>query len=144
MQLCPALERKSWYCSAVRPISVVELVKVRSAQNRASLVLCPAFPSWVFTAVAPKLGLGSGSPTPPPSRSMQKNKLDLDTFSPRDLVSCGKQCRSDSHDYPQLSHLLARWPLNLSEIQFPDPVSYTHLTLPTTGIRCRSRWSPYH
>ena len=24
------------------------------------------------------------------------------------------------------------------------PVSYTHLTLPTTIIRCRSRWSPYH
>ena len=23
-------------------------------------------------------------------------------------------------------------------------VSYTHLTLPTTGIRCRYRWSPYH
>ena len=26
---------------------------------------------------------------------------------------------------------------------FP-PVSYTHLTLPTTSIECRSRWSPYH
>ena len=25
-----------------------------------------------------------------------------------------------------------------------DPVSYTHLTLPTTGSLCRSRWSPYH
>ena len=25
-----------------------------------------------------------------------------------------------------------------------DPVSYTHLTLPTTGIRCRSRWAPDH
>ena len=25
-----------------------------------------------------------------------------------------------------------------------DPVSYTHLTLPTTARRCRSRWSPYH
>ena len=25
-----------------------------------------------------------------------------------------------------------------------ESVSYTHLTLPTTGIRCRSRWSPYH
>ena len=25
-----------------------------------------------------------------------------------------------------------------------DPVSYTHLTLPTTCTRCRSRWSPYH
>ena len=24
------------------------------------------------------------------------------------------------------------------------PVSYTHLTLPTTARRCRSRWSPYH
>ena len=24
------------------------------------------------------------------------------------------------------------------------PVSYTHLTLPTTAIVCISRWSPYH
>ena len=24
------------------------------------------------------------------------------------------------------------------------PVSYTHLTLPTMRLRCRSRWSPYH
>ena len=23
-------------------------------------------------------------------------------------------------------------------------VSYTHLTLPTRSIKCRSRWSPYH
>ena len=26
----------------------------------------------------------------------------------------------------------------------PKAVSYTHLTLPTTARRCRSRWSPYH
>ena len=26
----------------------------------------------------------------------------------------------------------------------PESVSYTHLTLPTTRLRCRSRWSPYH
>ena len=25
-----------------------------------------------------------------------------------------------------------------------ESVSYTHLTLPTTLVRCRSRWSPYH
>ena len=25
-----------------------------------------------------------------------------------------------------------------------NPVSYTHLTLPTTPLMCRSRWSPYH
>ena len=24
------------------------------------------------------------------------------------------------------------------------PVSYTHLTLPTSKPKCRSRWSPYH
>ena len=26
----------------------------------------------------------------------------------------------------------------------PISVSYTHLTLPTTRLVCRSRWSPYH
>ena len=26
----------------------------------------------------------------------------------------------------------------------PNAVSYTHLTLPTIGMLCRSRWSPYH
>ena len=25
-----------------------------------------------------------------------------------------------------------------------QPVSYTHLTLPTKRSMCRSRWSPYH
>ena len=25
-----------------------------------------------------------------------------------------------------------------------QPVSYTHLTLPTIAAECRSRWSPYH
>ena len=25
-----------------------------------------------------------------------------------------------------------------------DSVSYTHLTLPTSCVQCRSRWSPYH
>ena len=27
---------------------------------------------------------------------------------------------------------------------YMDAVSYTHLTLPTRGSKCRSRWSPYH
>ena len=31
-----------------------------------------------------------------------------------------------------------------SGFHFPLPVSYTHLTLPTTLHECRSRWSPYH
>ena len=32
----------------------------------------------------------------------------------------------------------------LPHLLFISPVSYTHLTLPTTGHECRSRWSPYH
>ena len=31
-----------------------------------------------------------------------------------------------------------------SAAPFPEPVSYTHLTLPTILRSCRSRWSPYH
>ena len=34
--------------------------------------------------------------------------------------------------------------LDWSREQRLAPVSYTHLTLPTTARRCRSRWSPYH
>ena len=30
------------------------------------------------------------------------------------------------------------------ELGYAYPVSYTHLTLPTTRLVCRSRWSPYH
>ena len=36
---------------------------------------------------------------------------------------------------------------NLINYKFMDgkeTVSYTHLTLPTSSERCRSRWSPYH
>ena len=33
---------------------------------------------------------------------------------------------------------------NLLEGVRTEPVSYTHLTLPTTPVACRSRWSPYH
>ena len=37
--------------------------------------------------------------------------------------------------------------LNTLKKEVPEgliPVSYTHLTLPTTCNLCRSRWSPYH
>ena len=29
-------------------------------------------------------------------------------------------------------------------VENKSPVSYTHLTLPTNTVTCRSRWSPYH
>ena len=41
---------------------------------------------------------------------------------------------------PNGSHLL-----EAKSNRFPfEPVSYTHLTLPTSVLMCRSRWSPYH
>ena len=30
------------------------------------------------------------------------------------------------------------------EARLNEPVSYTHIKLPTTANECRSRWSPYH
>ena len=39
----------------------------------------------------------------------------------------------------------AIWQFNKEIIDHTfDPVSYTHLTLPTKSRECRSRWSPYH
>ena len=38
----------------------------------------------------------------------------------------------------------AKVPMDTSLSYDRDTVSYTHLTLPTTSRRCRSRWSPYH
>ena len=35
----------------------------------------------------------------------------------------------------------ARRPVTL---KYTESVSYTHLTLPTIHVECRSRWSPYH
>ena len=34
--------------------------------------------------------------------------------------------------------------LMLDSFDSINPVSYTHLTLPTIHYKCRSRWSPYH
>ena len=47
-----------------------------------------------------------------------------------------------------LQHYLERLGVEYELVQHPytetGPVSYTHLTLPTTCNLCRSRWSPYH
>ena len=49
----------------------------------------------------------------------------------------------------ELRDLLSDEPTSLRMYDDPRgrgimPVSYTHLTLPTTQQLCRSRWSPYH
>ena len=37
--------------------------------------------------------------------------------------------------------IAGNWKMNMDHTQ---AVSYTHLTLPTIHVECRSRWSPYH
>ena len=39
---------------------------------------------------------------------------------------------------------IAQLEVDVASGQVRAPVSYTHLTLPTTRLVCRSRWSPYH
>ena len=45
--------------------------------------------------------------------------------------------------YNQLKETLEVAKMAKPEVE-AEPVSYTHLTLPTTCNLCRSRWSPYH
>ena len=71
----------------------------------------------------PKLGieivdLDGASCCPDPIYFKSKDKLDWLTVAARNLT--------------------------LAEDKGLDPVSYTHLTLPTTRQRCRSRWSAGH
>ena len=47
---------------------------------------------------------------------------------------------SDTAVLVALGQRIARYRLNRNM----TPVSYTHLTLPTKVLVCRSRWSPYH
>ena len=42
------------------------------------------------------------------------------------------------------NHVMSSNELINESIHLLQPVSYTHLTLPTNHDMCRSRWSPYH
>ena len=55
----------------------------------------------------------------------------------------GKLLQTAEHEFPD--RLITIYFFLVEEWQnAPYAVSYTHLTLPTTCVRCRSRWSPYH
>ena len=58
-----------------------------------------------------------------------------------------KPCRQERAGNKYLKSWKARTSIQDYSIQQSyhlESVSYTHLTLPTTGSLCRSRWSPYH
>ena len=60
---------------------------------------------------------------------------------PCEKVPRGKPSREASGEINSVGILKAMLRETKENVQ---AVSYTHLTLPTTGSLCRSRWSPYH
>ena len=52
-----------------------------------------------------------------------------------DYITLKKEIKENTNKW---KHIPCSW------IGRINTVSYTHLTLPTTGSLCRSRWSPYH
>ena len=46
-------------------------------------------------------------------------------------------------DDARIADNAGKQPIDIA-IASDGPVSYTHLTLPTNTVTCRSRWSPYH
>ena len=51
---------------------------------------------------------------------------------------------SGQPDFVSVNHGLFGAGTSIVPLRGHTPVSYTHLTLPTTLHECRSRWSPYH
>ena len=47
-------------------------------------------------------------------------------------------------DFPSWTMYVQVMPYEDAKTYRFNPVSYTHLTLPTIHVECRSRWSPYH
>ena len=61
--------------------------------------------------------------------SENESASDLATKAAIEALKCAKLSSDD---------------IDLIIVATATPVSYTHLTLPTTIGWCRSRWSPYH
>ena len=65
------------------------------------------------------------------------NQLVLWSYLYKRVEAGREQGCSSVKDYEKMISFQER-------VQNLVPVSYTHLTLPTIHVECRSRWSPYH
>ena len=71
---------------------------------------------------------------------MQAQTLNIDVISNNlaNVSTAGfKKSRAEFQD-------LLYETLRPAGVASSETVSYTHLTLPTSAVACRSRWSPYH
>ena len=80
------------------------------------------------------------------AKSAETKYIQVGGYRSEDLDTARKIYNEFSGDNAQLNTLAT----NNSQAKFKtieigvNPVSYTHLTLPTIILPCRSRWSPYH
>ena len=77
---------------------------------------------------------------------LQLDLKDGQTYSDGDSVKDADKVETEFID-ARASHMLDIVEDNVDGVQndtVETPVSYTHLTLPTMSLVCRSRWSPYH
>ena len=72
---------------------------------------------------------------------------DIDYQHPRHLTQAQVARLAQGEWIDRAQNLLITGPCGSGKTYLAcalGPVSYTHLTLPTMRLRCRSRWSPYH
>ena len=68
---------------------------------------------------------------------------DFDSSDSSDSANFGVSAKSNNDLQENVVSKTSSAP-SVVEPSVVEPVSYTHLTLPTTLHECRSRWSPYH
>ena len=73
-------------------------------------------------------------------RGLEQPEPLLRALAVLEELAAGEYLRLLSHRDPVLLYPL----LAQQGFAYERPVSYTHLTLPTMRLRCRSRWSPDH
>ena len=89
-------------------------------------------------------GLGQATVEAYVSKGVKVAIFDLNEQGLQDTTAGAGAITAYRCDISSLQEVEARVAEVMEQLGPVDPVSYTHLTLPTTKALCRSRWSPYH
>ena len=111
-----------------------------------ALITKPPFRAPHHTASAVSLIGGGQIPKPGEISLANKGVLFLDElpeFS-KSVLEVLRQPMESKDIIISRANASVRYPADFQLIVALNPVSYTHLTLPTKLEWCRSRWSPYH